>query len=81
MNPVFKDDVLEEYYRKNHTLQGEMVSEEKEFFIKTYTKGLKLIQEANKNKGKILDVGCSIGIFLDLAKKNLWDCFYSSHHN
>jgi len=75
LNPVFKDEVLEEYYRKNHTLQGEMVSEEKEFFIKTYIKGLKLIQEANKNKGNILDVGCSIGTFLDLAKKNLWDCY------
>jgi len=75
LSPVFKDDALEDYYRNNHEVQGEIVSSDNAFYAKLYTKGLNLIAKNFAAPGKILDVGCSTGSFLDIAKNNHWSCY------
>lgn len=75
LNPVFKDENLEKYYRTNHDLQSEIVASDGDFYTNIYSKGLRAIERVVP-KGNILDIGCSAGIFLDLAKKcrveNIW---------
>ena len=71
LNPVFKDNFLEEYYRGNHDIQGELVASDSDFYLSLYSKGLKSIEKYSK-KNTILDIGCSAGMFLNLAKKNSW---------
>ncbi len=71
LNPVFKDENLEKYYRTNHDLQSEIVASDGDFYTNIYTKGLKAI-ESVVAKGNILDIGCSAGIFLDIAKQHSW---------
>ncbi len=41
----------------------------------TFEKRLNLIEKFTKNKGKILDIGCSIGTLLDLARNKGFDCY------
>ncbi len=74
LNPAFKDEYLEEYYRGNHQLQGEIVASDSEFYSGLYRKGLSLISRRFPEPGRILDVGCSTGSFLDIAKINGWKC-------
>ena len=74
LNPVFKDEYLENHYRNNHDCQSEIVSNDSEFYTNIYSKGLRSI-ESVAVKGNILDIGCSAGGFLDIAKKNEWQTF------
>ena len=70
LNPVFKDDAIIEYYQTNHTEQAELVeSDTDNFYINIYNGGLDNIQKSTSNISNILDIGCSSGTFLDLAKK------------
>lgn len=72
LNPVFKDENLEKYYRTNHDLQSEIVANDGDFYTNIYQKGLTAVEKVVP-KGNILDIGCSAGIFLDLAKKAGWN--------
>ncbi|MDD5400646.1 MAG: class I SAM-dependent methyltransferase [Sulfurimonas sp.] len=74
LNPVFKDEHLENHYRNNHDFQSEIVSNDSEFYTKLYSKGLRAIEKVTE-KGNILDIGCSAGGFLDIAKKNDFKTF------
>jgi len=74
LNPVFKDENLEKYYRTNHDLQSEIVASDGDFYTNIYSKGLRAIERVVP-KGNILDIGCSAGIFLDLAKNAGWKTF------
>lgn len=74
LNPVFKDENLENHYRNNHDCQSEIVSNDSEFYTHLYTKGLHSIQ-ANISKGNILDIGCSAGNFLDIALASGWKTY------
>lgn len=71
LNPVLKDAELTEYYRSNHAVQSEVVAEDSQFYTRLYEKGLTSI-ERFQNPGTILDVGCSAGAFLDVAKRAGW---------
>ncbi len=74
LNPVFKDEHLENHYRNNHDCQSEIVSNDSEFYTALYTKGLKAI-EAVAPKGNLLDIGCSAGNFLDIALTSGWSTY------
>lgn len=72
-NPVFTNAALTDYYQNNHTEQSEVVeSDTDNFYVNLYNKGLDSIEKTSK-AGKILDIGCSSGIFLDTAKKREWN--------
>lgn len=71
-NPAFTDSALNDYYSINHDLQSTIVENDQEFYLSLYNKGLKSIESTNTSKDKILDIGCSSGVFLDLAKQNGW---------
>jgi len=74
LNPVFKDEHLENHYRNNHDCQSEIVTNDSQFYTALYIKGLRAI-EAVSPKGNILDIGCSSGNFLDCAVKSNWKTF------
>jgi 2-polyprenyl-3-methyl-5-hydroxy-6-metoxy-1,4-benzoquinol methylase len=77
INPVLKDKNLEEHYRNNHDVRSKIsvTKTDFNFFKFTYSKGLDLINKYFDKPGSILDVGCSAGMFLDMAKKNKWKTF------
>ena len=76
LNPVFKDDYLTEYYMNNHTVQSETVENDPTgFYRRIYSKGLDAIG-FDLQKGKdLLDIGCSSGFFLDLARERGFDTY------
>ena len=69
LNPVFQDYAIKEYYENNHTIQAEVVeSDTDKFYTNIYNNGLSDINKCASNHDNILDIGCSSGLFLDLAK-------------
>ena len=52
LNPVLKDEVLEDHYRNNHQVQGKIVSSDLEFYSKLYSQGLNSIVKS------FPDLGC-----------------------
>tara|TARA_B100001996_G_C18609899_1_gene573252 strand:+ start:140 stop:1123 length:984 start_codon:yes stop_codon:yes gene_type:complete len=76
LNPCFGDTHLENYYKGMHSMQSATIKNESEFYVKIYSYGLESINKFVKKKNKkILDIGCSNGLFLDIAKKNSWETF------
>lgn len=71
LNPVFKDAALQTYYENNHALQAQVTANESEFYRRIYSKGLEAIHKFFK-AGRICDIGCSSGFFLDLAREAGW---------
>lgn len=70
LNPVFQDFAIKDYYETNHTEQSEVVETDPDnFYVNIYNNGLDDIQKNSPQISKLLDVGCSSGSFLDLAKK------------
>ena len=70
LNPVFKDFAIKDYYESNHSEQSEVVeSDSDNFYVNIYNNGLDDINNNSPKISKILDIGCSSGSFLDLAKK------------
>lgn len=70
LNPVFKDFAIKDYYESNHAEQAEVVETDTDnFYVNIYNNGLDDIQNFSSNILNILDIGCSSGTFLDLAKK------------
>lgn len=72
LNPVFTDKALEAFYSGNLATQATLSAQEINFGRMIYGKGLAAISRFKKN-GTIMDVGCSSGLFLDLAKEQGWE--------
>lgn len=72
LNPVLTDKALEDHYKTNNDLQASMVESDLEFYNSIYSKGLKLAKDKGSlvDGGNILDIGCSSGVFLDLANRD-----------
>ena len=71
---VLKDIYEAHYYNNKNSLEMgyDNYSEEETNIRKTALKRLKYIERYAK-KGKLLDVGCAFGFFMDTARKNGWD--------
>ncbi len=74
LNPVFTDEALVKYYTNNKVEQGVVVADDILFYEKLYSKGLASAQKKTE-VGSILDIGCSTGLFLDLAKEKGWSAY------
>jgi len=76
LNPVFTDEAIKDYYQSNHSEQSEVVeSDTDNFYVDIYNGGLDKIEKLSSDLSNILDIGCSSGTFLDLAKRRELDTF------
>jgi len=77
LNPCFTDVHLENYYKNMGIMQSITVKDERPFYRKIYSYGIKNINKFIKSKKEIniLDIGCSTGFFLDIAKEKRWKTF------
>ena len=73
LNPIMNKNTTIEYYTNLNTGQGDIVSGESQFYTEIYSLGLDSIEKNSNKKGKILDIVCSTGFFIDLAKKRGWE--------
>ena len=74
LNPVFTDKAITQYYTNNKVEQALVVGDDTSFYTKLYSQGLRSAQHET-SMGTILDIGCSAGIFLDIAKQQGWQTY------
>lgn len=67
LNPVLKDAELALYYQNNNAAQALAHIEEADFYRRIYSTGLDLVG-AHIQAASVLDIGCSSGLFLDVAR-------------
>lgn len=71
LNPVFTDESLAIFYSGYPPIQAQVTANESDFSRMIYGKGVSAITKFNKS-GALMDVGCSSGMFLDIAKEKGW---------
>lgn len=74
LDPVFKDNYLFKYYSNSPDVQANAHVKEKKFYNSIYNSGIDIIKK-KKKIGKLMDLGCSGGFFLDIVKKKGWETF------
>lgn len=74
LNPVFTDEALTKYYMSNHDEQSKTTEGDMSFYSNLYNKGLDEVEKSTK-PGKILDIGCSSGLFLDISRERGWETY------
>ena len=73
-NPVFTQEALNKFYSSLDTGHAAIVDNESDFYREIFSYGLQSITRFI-TKGKILDIGCSAGFFLDCAKDLGWSTY------
>lgn len=71
VNPRLDDREIMDIYKK---VVDDKYLQESGFRKMTFEKALKLIR-SYKEKGEILDIGCNIGTFLEVARADGWEAF------
>lgn len=74
LNPSLKQEFLTQYYRENHGEQANTVESDLSFYNTLYNQGLNSILSLESGN-KILDIGCSSGVFLDQARNRGLETF------
>lgn len=75
INPRLTKKATEQLYNKNVISPLQYYQQTRKSDIITFKKRWKLIEKFVQTKGKVLDVGCNIGTFLEVAKKAGWECY------
>ena len=76
VNPQVREDVVQDEYRTKETndLWLDVLTSERQLALDREKFGEVLdLLEPHRGAGRLLDVGCSIGLFLDLARERGWD--------
>lgn len=72
VNPRPTLEELKEFYKeKDAHIEP---AKERDIFMHRFEKIIKIIEKF-KNKGKLLDIGCSYGYFLELAQRHGWESY------
>ena len=74
LNPVLKDAELALYYQNNNAAQALAHVEEADFYRRIYNAGLDLMGQ-HTGAARMLDIGCSSGLFLDIARSRGYKTF------
>lgn len=79
LSPKLPTIEVQEYYPENYMCYLNAIEDEKKFFLKIdRTRGrekrCRQVLSRHKRTGRILDIGCATGIFLDGMKNHGWDC-------
>src|SRR3990172_3753039 len=75
--PPLKHNYEKDYFTGEHKKYFSSCKkgyDENDLKIKNFKHGLKEIEKFAK-KGKIFDLGCATGVFLDICKKNRWKSY------
>ncbi|MDO9087402.1 MAG: class I SAM-dependent methyltransferase [Anaerolineaceae bacterium] len=80
LDPKLTDDEFEKYYPNDYLSFPLSIETEKNLFKKIdrqfgVNKRVNRILKKEKKSGKILDIGCATGIFLNEMKNKGWDCY------
>lgn len=75
VNPRLTGEASKQLYNKNVISPLQYYQQTRKSDCTTFKKRWRLIEKFVSQKGKVLDVGCNIGTFLEVAKNAGWDCY------
>jgi len=80
-SPRLKESIVKQVYEKDLLKQSEHNSDYINEDTKDFSKRLKIIEKYQKNKQSVLDIGCSVGTFLNCCEKSGFKEIYGTDLN